>query len=285
MRAHRFGHSATAVAGELVVCGGRSQQLQALRTVERFDPVAMAWQTRAPMSTARFGHAAAVLAGRLHVCGGTNEAASEGLASVESMCPRTGLWRTAAKMRAPRSGHAAAALGGVLYACGGDSLLAALRSGESLRQREGARSSCSGRWRRLPDMPEARTDHAAAACAGRLFVFGGLGQDGAAVASAACFVPATGTWEALPAMSAPRCGPVAAALAGRVYVCGGTCPAARGEAADVDEAAAPWQALSSVECWLPAGIAGPSGAEGRWEAGPGMTSARYGAAAAPLREL
>ena len=71
-------------------------------------------------------------------------------------------------------------------------------------------------------MPLARHSHAAVASGGRIYVLGGVGEDGEVSDAAMVYDPRAGSWAMLPSMQFARAGFVAAAFGGSLYVCGGT---------------------------------------------------------------
>ena len=104
------------VNGKILAIGGSNGGgYQA--TVEEYDPVADAWSTKTPMSTARGFLAAAAVNGKIYAIGGINSANL--LASVEEYDPTTNSWSTKASLSAARYGAAAASMYGKIYAIGG----------------------------------------------------------------------------------------------------------------------------------------------------------------------
>jgi Kelch motif len=131
-----------------------------------------------------------------------------GLASAAS--PR---WGSAAPVPVARTEVAAALFGREIGVVGGF-----LASGRNSRRAD-AFSPARNRWRRLPDLPVS-VDHAMAT--GRrseLYVIGGYGAGGAALATG--FVLGGGRWVALPSMPAPRAAAGAAIVRDKLYVVGG----------------------------------------------------------------
>ena len=76
-------------------------------------------------------------------------------------------------------------------------------------------------WRLLDPAPEARTEVAGAALAGRVAVVGGLTADGAVSSRAELYEPRRRLWIRLPDLPAPRHHAMAASRGGRLYVVGG----------------------------------------------------------------
>ena len=77
-----------------------------MRTVERFDPLANAWETVAPMIQNRYGCSAAALEGKLYVAGGGSALLVGGsfLGSVERYDPSTNRWEAVAPLKRKRLG-------------------------------------------------------------------------------------------------------------------------------------------------------------------------------------
>jgi hypothetical protein len=55
----------------LIVCGGQGAGMQALSSVESYDPKAKSWSLMPPMIQKRWRPSAAVVAGQIYVCGTT----------------------------------------------------------------------------------------------------------------------------------------------------------------------------------------------------------------------
>lgn len=73
----------------------------------------------------------------------------------------------------------------------------------------------------LRPMGAARSHFGAAVHGGRLYVFGGGGNDFKSLSAVEAYDPKTDAWEACAPMPAPRSGIAAAAVGDRIYVCGG----------------------------------------------------------------
>ena len=76
-------------------------------------------------------------------------------------------------------------------------------------------------WRQLAAAPSARTEDAAAAVGGRIWVLGGYGPDGATLATAEVYDTAAGTWARGPDLPVAVNHAMAATLDGALYVAGG----------------------------------------------------------------
>jgi len=212
MLERRSGASGARMANGLVACGGKSDSIASLSSVEFFDSLRGAWEVLPPMRTQRSHAAAVVVGGRLHVCGGFD--GRQYLNSCTRYCPKERAWLAVPAMLERRSHAVAASLGGCLLVCGGKGE-GSLRFREVERLRPGA-----AEWELMPPMLGRRSQAAGAVSAGTFYVCGGF--DGVQhVNSVECLSIGAKGWKALPPMAEPRSSAVAAALGGRLYVCGG----------------------------------------------------------------
>jgi N-acetylneuraminic acid mutarotase len=78
-----------------------------------------------------------------------------------------------------------------------------------------------GRWQKLAPMPTARSNHAAAALGGFVYVTGGFGASDETLDVVERFDPRTGSWQSSPKLPVPVGAAGAAALGGKLYVAGG----------------------------------------------------------------
>ena len=116
MRAVKYNHAAAVLDDKIYALGGYNDDH--LRSCERYDPAADAWEPVPDMATARSGLDIAVLDGKLWAAGGFNSGGA--LASVEVFDPASNTWdATKAAMTTARRGHALAVLDGELHAVGG----------------------------------------------------------------------------------------------------------------------------------------------------------------------
>jgi hypothetical protein len=76
-------------------------------------------------------------------------------------------------------------------------------------------------WESVAPMSAGRTDAAAAALGGRLFVIGGVAAGGTVLRSGEVYDPATNTWSAIATLSDPRAGAVALTENGTLLLVGG----------------------------------------------------------------
>ena len=95
-------------------------QMGTLRSCERYDPAADAWEPVADMASSRNGPAAAVLDGKLWVAGGSSSHSTTST-SVEVFDPAKNKWdATKCSMNVARRRHALVVLDGELHAVGSD---------------------------------------------------------------------------------------------------------------------------------------------------------------------
>jgi len=197
--------------GRLVVVGGYGADRRPLRAA--FLYAGEDWRRISPPPEERAAAAATATAdGRVWVVGGRTDS---GLATrTLALDLRTLRWRTLPGPR-PREHLAATALAGRVYAIGGRlaGIDTNLRTVEALDPR-------TGRWSRLPDLPDARGGTGAAAIAGRLVSIGGEAPEGTK-RTVWALRPGAREWTPLPDLPTPRHGLGVVALAGRVWAVAG----------------------------------------------------------------
>ncbi len=219
-----------ATAGGRMVLIGGARDGKALATVEAYDPNTNAWQSLPSMPTPRWGATASVLEDRIYVIGG-RKSADELVNTVEMFDARSGTW--AARTPLPRhvanaaSGAAvSASIGGTMYVMGGQTndvgggLFTRISSEDSMWIYNPAGNS----WIAGRPLPAARNGPAAAALAGRIYVFGGfIGTN--LMRSAArhydVYEVGSGIWQDTQIMPKGRAESSAVALNGSIFVIGG----------------------------------------------------------------
>ena len=208
----RTSHAMAVLDGKLYAVGGAvggGTVIQAelpSRSVERYDPVANAWEAVAPMATARCYHAVAVLDGRLYAVGGRRYDST--LSSVEQYDPATDTWQEVAPLATGRSEHTVAVLDRQLYAVGGWVDANAL----SLVERYDATTNA---WEAVAPMALARCLAATAVLDGNLYAIGGCDkcEDSDAeflemTNTVERYDPATNAWEPVAPMVTAQRSPV-----------------------------------------------------------------------------
>lgn len=163
--------------------------------------------------------AAATHGGYLYAVGGR---AGGPLADLDRYAVESDTWISLPDMPTPRRGLAAAVVGNALYAIGGSSGTAPC-SGAPLATVE-RYDIDSQQWTTVAPLPSPRSDLAAAAHGGKIYVFGGCTGSTAAVTNAVdVYDPVSDTWSTAPAdMPTPRSSMYAVgARGGTVFVIGG----------------------------------------------------------------
>jgi len=232
----RYDHTATKLRdGRVLVAGGWTQYLSTAptSTAEMYDPATGVWTGVAPMVMPRAGATASLLPdGRVLLAGGLT---GQGVPvpTTEIWDPSTGLWSVGAPLLTPRGNHTATILAdGRVLVVGGSATpfqsegnsteAAATDSAEVFDPRVGTWAPAGA----APGGP--RTRHTATKLLdGRDIIAGGVGADGAFLASSALYEPTalpsgTGVWSTGADLAGPRAFHTASALLdGSVLVAGG----------------------------------------------------------------
>jgi len=251
--------SAAAVAGEIVVVGGYTEDGASSRRADAYSPARDTWR-RLPDLPVGVNHAMAVGAGgRVYVLGGYSESGAI-LRSVFLFDGRR--WRSLPRMPFPRAAAGAGAAGRRIVVAGGvgegrrlarSALVFDLRTrrwsvvaGPTPREHLGVTAlagvvyAVGGRtagldtnvlhfesfrpgdrsWKRLQPVPDARGGTGAAGIVGQIVSVGGE-EPGGTIAEVMVYRVAEGRWVRADDLPTPRHGVGVAALAGRVFVIGG----------------------------------------------------------------
>ncbi len=176
------------------------------------EATGVAWRSLSPAPTARTEVGAAVLAGRIYVTGGFASPDGATVPTLEVYDIAADRWEAGPSLPVGVNHAMSVAHDGVVYVFGG-SLAQAGPSDRAFALRDGA-------WEELPRMPEPRTAGGAAVAAGRIYVVGGVGEDGVAEAAMA-FDPATGSWSTEPGLLQAREHMGVAGFEDLIYAIGG----------------------------------------------------------------
>lgn len=218
----RFGAVAAVIAGKLYIVGGANRAIQALKTLQVYDPATDTWTELKPMSTARFFPAAGVIDGKLYVVGGRNESVGV-LDTLEVYDPATNNWTPKKNMPVQRMEMAAGVIDGKLYVVGGQTRAVALSELAVYDPVTDIWSSSSLPASHLPTMPTARWDLTAAVINRRLYAIGG--RDGNTYYSKVeVYDPGTNEWNkaSLRGMSIERAYLASQVLNNKIYAIGGS---------------------------------------------------------------
>ncbi len=178
-------------------------------------------------------------------------------------------WSGFDPLPAPRKNMGVVAVGGTLYVVGGDDARgptsSVLAYDTSLRDQPVAGKVAQ--WATKASLPEPRASLGVAVLDGKIYAVGGE-RDGAPVATASVYDPATDAWSALPPLPEGRTDLAAAGANGKLYVLGGT---------TVAGAAPERPGLATVSVYDPA--------TKQWSAAPAMPTARSGLATVTVGDV
>ncbi|KAG4067485.1 hypothetical protein HA402_002762 [Bradysia odoriphaga] len=137
--------------------------------------------------------------------------------------PMSNKWLTIAPMQQDRCRFSLNFVGNFLYAIGG---VSGIDDSEDTWYEEFGESNCEcydpeeDRWKYIPQLPEHRTQHAAATHQQYLYVCGGLDRS-VVLSSMWRFDTLYDSWEQMPNMLSPRADHVMLNIDEKLYVCGG----------------------------------------------------------------
>jgi glucose/arabinose dehydrogenase/N-acetylneuraminic acid mutarotase len=174
------------------------------------------WSERAPLPENLLDVSGAALGGKLYAVAGKVSSAGH-QTKVWVYDPATDAWSSAAPLPGPGvENPAVVATGGRLYAFGGstDPFAGAVTNAAVYDPTTNA-------WTALPPMATGRGGAVAQAINGKIYVAGGLGANGASLASVEVFDIASRTWSSAAPMLERRDNPGVGVAAGKLYVFGG----------------------------------------------------------------
>jgi N-acetylneuraminic acid mutarotase len=247
--------AAATLGGKVYVVGG-SGATQAERVLFIYDPDSDGWQ---PGPSLPDGFPAvtspAVLAhrGALVVLGGMVSGSASATRKVIALDPATSTWTSLAALPVGLGAAVAQSIGDDLYVAGG-------LDGEQSHAELWVMRAGSNVWSPAAAMSSARHGAASAVLDGRLFVFGGTREGGAALALAEVYDPRSNEWTALAPLPAPVSFATATAARGRAVVLAGEAGAATGSTAPA------WSYDVDADTWsiLPPAPRARSGAAAAW---------------------
>jgi N-acetylneuraminic acid mutarotase len=256
--APRTYHTATLLSnGKVIVAGGldTTQGVNAIASVEIYDPAADKWSAAATMSTARQAHTATALQnGKVLVAGGNTKNADPNLATVEIYDPAADKWSPAASMTSARSRHTATLLpNGKVLVIGGRTYDA---NGTYIPAGVEIYDPAANTWTAAANTARHRDGHTATLLSsGKVLVVAGADVNVKNMSDAELYDPSSNTWSAAGDSGSAVIVHTATLLPnGTVIMAGGQ--------NDFQ------QALATVKIYDPAANA--------WTAGPGMLHARAG---------
>ena len=182
------------------------------------------WSTGAPAplpTRAEAAYGDTTHGGFLYVIGGGDSGVA--LPNLERYDPVLDAWTTLAPMNAARAGAAAAVIDDGIFVIGGRQSTNGPCSGGLYLQTVEKYDIDTNTWSPVAQLPTPRSDLAAVAHGGKIFVFGGCNSTGV-TGEVDMYDPQTNTWTTtgLMPMSTARASFVAGHSGGKVYAIGGT---------------------------------------------------------------
>src|SRR5881396_590086 len=158
-------------------------------------------------------------AGFLYVIGGGNSGGV--LSDLQRYDPVTDAWTTLASMPTARAGAVAAVVDNNLFVIGGRLSAAGPCNGGPYLATVEKYDTDTDTWSTVAPLPSPRSDLAAVAHGGKIFVFGGCTGTASVTSEVDMYNPETNTWTGLAPMPTPRASIVAGHSGQRVYAIGG----------------------------------------------------------------
>jgi N-acetylneuraminic acid mutarotase len=223
-----------AANGKLYVAGGGL--FQTTGRVFEYDPEADDWseRTEMPAGTERASACVVGFDTKVYVFGGARSGGGT-VTDASAFDTVSNEWETLPALPAPPRQHCGAGeIDGILYIVGGRTTFPSPFTPNPIAYDPSTMTYTEGE-----PMPTPRGGVAAAVLAGRIFVFGGEGNqasDTGVFPQVEAYDPATGRWESLPDMEVPRHGFGAATVGDRIYLPGGATRMAAGGVSDITTA-------------------------------------------------
>jgi hypothetical protein len=221
-RLHHVG--AAAVGGRVYAVGGLTNPFfNGVRTVSAYDPDSREWSPREDLPTPRGAMGVATLDGKIYAAGGQGPGSVREFAVYD---PALDHWTSLPPLPSRRNHLTAVALGGFFYTIGGRSsgLLGAVERYEPSGSGD-PEAGEFGTWESVAALPTPRAGIAAAVAQGRVYVFGGEGNNvspNGIFDENEMFDPLTDRWFPRCPMPVGLHGIGAAEVDGVLYVAGGS---------------------------------------------------------------
>src|SRR5712691_6665847 len=185
---------------------------------EAYDTQTNSWASlpTSPISESELGGTA--VGTKVYAVGGRTSGGS----TVDVYDTMTNTWSTAAPMPTPRRGVAAVAVSTTIYAIGGSG--GGAPGGVPDLTANEAYDTLANAWRRLADMPTARSDAYAVAVSGKIYVIGGTSSSFNGtfpLSTTEAYDISTNTWSELAPMPTPRSHVVAGICGSNIFAIGG----------------------------------------------------------------
>ena len=190
MNIKRFLMGACVYRSTLFVAGGKEEKNYSLASCEYYLPESNKWKYAPPLIQCRSALALVSCDECVYALGGWNRDDYECLPSAERLTDLDGKWQNIQPMQEPRRWLAAVNCNGVVYAIGGQS---GKENSTRLKTVE-KYDSTRDQWKYVSDMNTARCTHAACVLRGKIYVVGGLDNDGKVVQEIECYDPLNDAW-------------------------------------------------------------------------------------------
>ena len=191
MNEPRFGSSAAIMFNKLVVTGGKNKH-KTLSSVECFTPDSNDWRFIASTNLPKDGHALVAFGGFLYDIGGWD--GENCLSSVEQLRGEKDTWKFVEPMQTKRGGLAAVSCNGCIYAIGGQT---GIKNQTITNSVEKYNPESSNQWSFVQKMNIKRSGHAACVLQGKIYVVGGINQQGDFVKPSEFYDPEADVWTVL----------------------------------------------------------------------------------------
>jgi non-specific serine/threonine protein kinase len=198
------------------------------RAIERYDPAADSWTELDQMPQATGSVGAAYAGGRIVAIGGEGTTTVSDL--VQAYDIQNERWQRLPNLPTARHGVAVAALGQSVYAVGGATQpghLGSSREAEVLDlsgKAASVQANANLKWSELADSPSTEQYASATPVGGRVWLFGGIGDDAKASTATAAYDRAINTWTPGPKLPQPVHHAAAVTYGDEAVVIGGFLP-------------------------------------------------------------
>lgn len=233
----RWELSTCVVDGKIYAIGG-AIFLQALRTVEVYDPATDTWTKKSDMPTARQALTSSVVNGKIYAIGGgllePTFSSGKSLSAVEEYDPATDTWTKKSDMPNKRGWHSAIVLDGKIYIIGGCDSPAGPSTGTAILSVD-VYDPATDSWSQKGSIPGKVGAGFSTLADEKIFVFGGYGG----LDNVREYNPGTDIWIQNADMPSGRCGLSVSLVDGKIYAIGG------------HPGYSPYEALATVEAYNP----------------------------------
>ncbi|XP_053716047.1 kelch-like protein 33 [Synchiropus splendidus] len=216
----KFRHGLASLRGSLYVIGGCYfyTKNDMMSSCFSFDPELNSWRKLASMQEVRSNFTVVVHGERLYAIGGDREI-NTNIDSVEMYNPDSDSWSYVRPLDCALSGHAATVFSGEVYITGGFNCKYVCQASIFTYHPDTGSTH-------LPDMTHDRAQHCMEALRGRLYVAGGVCNQGTFYTnqlSCEMYNPGAKSWTVFSSLPVPHVGAASAVLEEMIYILGGYC--------------------------------------------------------------